>query len=189
MKSSQLGTVTLGNQLDMKNEFVSVCNIFASASGYTIHRGGDWMNGDRPPNSIKHMSNDFSGFSFGGMHSFGNTVGDFHQKSAWDVGARYEQVAFKMGAAYTKLNNPYVVNAFDPYAMIGITTFLGQPTDAVDPAASAVTDLYKESSFPVDKQGTFAMDAAYTICNLLRSGDFTYTTIKGLEQTVAYARL
>jgi len=184
VKSSQWGTLTLGNQLDMTNEFVSVYNISASASGYAIHQGDfDRMNGDRLPNSIKYMSNDYSGFSFGGMYSFGNTAGDFHQRSAWSVGARYEHAAFNMGAAYTQLNNPYGINAFDPYAMIGTTTFLGKPTVSVDSATGAVTDLYSESSFSVDKQGTFAIGAAYTIGNLMLSGDFTYTTIKGLGQT------
>lgn len=184
LKSNAWGTVTLGNQLDMTEEFVYLYNISAWASGYAIHQGDfDRMNGDRLPNSIKYMSNDYAGFSFGGMYSFGNTAGDFHQKSAWSVGARYEHAAFNIGAAYTQLNNPFGIYAFDPYAMIGAKTFLGQPTVSVDPATGAVTDLYSASSFPVDKQGAFAIGAAYTIGNVMLTGDFTYTTIKGLGQT------
>ncbi|MFM0644965.1 porin [Paraburkholderia bryophila] len=184
LKSNTWGTVTLGNQLDMTEEFVFLYNISAWASGYAIHQGDfDRMNGDRLPNSIKYMSNDYAGFSFGGMYSFGNTAGDFHQKSAWSVGARYEHAAFNIGAAYTQLNNPFGIYAFDPYAMIGTKTFLGQPTVSVDPATGAVTDLYSASSFPVDKQGAFAIGAAYTIGNVMLTGDFTYTTIKGLGQT------
>ena len=101
------GTLSLGNQLDMTEEFVYLYNISAWASGYAIHQGDfDRMNGDRLPNSVKFLSNDYAGFSFGGMYSFGNTAGDFHNKSAWSVGARYEHSAFNMGAAYTQLNNP-----------------------------------------------------------------------------------
>jgi outer membrane protein OmpU len=148
------GTLSLGNQLDMTEEFVYLYNISAWASGYAIHQGDfDRMNGDRLPNSIKFLSNDFSGLTFGGMYSFGNTAGDFHEKSAWSVGAHYEHNAFNMGAAYTQLNDPYGIYAFDPFAMLGVHTFLGQPTVSVDPATGAITDLYSASSFPVDRQG------------------------------------
>ncbi|WP_144138608.1 porin [Paraburkholderia sp. BCC1884] len=178
------GTLSLGNQLDVTEEFVYLYNISAWASGYAIHQGDfDRMNGDRLPNSVKFLSNDFSGFSFGGMYSFGNTAGNFHQNSAWSAGARYERGAFNMGAAYTQLNDPNGIYAFDPYAMIGTTTFLGKPTISVDPATGAITDLYSSSSFPVDKQGAFAVGAAYTIGKVMLTGDFTYTTIKGLGET------
>ncbi|WP_345814520.1 porin [Paraburkholderia sp. PREW-6R] len=178
------GTLSFGNQLDMTEEFAYLYNISAWASGYAIHQGDfDRMNGDRLPNSIKYLSGDLSGFSFGGMYSFGNTAGDFHQKSAWSVGARYEHGAFNMGTAYTQLNDPYGIYAFDPYAMIGTRTFLGRPTVSVDPATGAVTDLYSSSSFPVDRQGAFAIGAAYTIGKVMLSGNFTYTTIKGLGET------
>ncbi|MFM0731086.1 porin [Paraburkholderia sediminicola] len=178
------GTFSFGNQLDMTEEFVFLYNISAWASGYAIHQGDfDRMNGDRLPNSVKFLSNDFAGFTFGGMYSFGNTAGDFHQKSAWSVGAHYDRGPFNMGLAYTQLNNPYGIYAFDPYAMIGTRTFLGQPTVSVNAATGAVTDLYSSSAFPVDRQGAFAVGAAYTIGNLMLTGDFTYTTIKGFGQT------
>lgn len=181
---NEWGTVSLGNQLDMTEEFVYLYNISAWASGYAIHQGDfDRMNGDRLPNSIKFLSSDYAGFTFGGMYSFGNTAGDFHQKSAWSVGAHYARNTFNIGAAYTQLNNPFGIYAFDPYAMIGTRTFLGQPTVSVDPATGAVTDLYSSTAFPVDKQGAFAIGAAYTIGDFLLSGNFTYTTIKGLAQT------
>ncbi|KAK42548.1 porin [Caballeronia jiangsuensis] len=178
------GTVSLGNQLDMTEEFVYLYNISAWASGYAIHQGDfDRMNGDRLPNSIKFLSNDFGGFTFGGMYSFGNQAGNFHRNSAWSVGAHYAANTFNVGAAYTQLNNPNGIYAFDPYAMIGARTFLGQPTVSVDPTTGAVTDLYSANPFPVDKQGAFAVGAAWTIGNLMLSGNFTYTTIKGLGQT------
>jgi outer membrane protein OmpU len=178
------GTFSLGNQLDMTEEFVYLYNISAWASGYAIHQGDfDRMNGDRLPNSVKFLSNDFNGFTFGGMYSFGNVAGNFHQDSAWSVGAHYANGNFNIGSAYTQLNNPHGIYAFDPYAMIGARTFLGQPTVSVDPATGAVTDLFSSTPFPVDKQGAFAIGAAYTMGNLMVEGNFTYTTIKGLGQT------
>ncbi|MDR5776111.1 MULTISPECIES: porin [unclassified Caballeronia] len=178
------GQISFGNQLDMTEEMVYLYNISAWGSGYAIHQGDfDRMNGDRLPNSVKFLSNNIAGFTFGGMYSFGNNAGDFHRNSAWSVGAHYAANTFSVGAAYTQLNNPFGIYAFDPYAMIGARTFLGQPTVSVDPATGAVTDLYSTNSFPVDKQGAFAVGGAWTLGDLMLSGNFTYTTIKGLGVT------
>ncbi len=109
---------------------------------------------------MKFLSNEFAGFMFGGMYSFGNVAGNFHQDSAWSVGAHYANGPFTLGAAYTQLNNPHGIYAFDPYAMIGTSTFLGRPTISVDPATGAITDLYSSNSFPVDRQARSASGRA-----------------------------
>lgn len=182
--SSPWGTVSFGNQLDMTNEMVFLYNISAWASGYAIHQGDfDRFNGDRLPNSVKFMSNDIDGFKFGGMWSFGNVAGNFHQNSAYSVGAHYAHGAFTMGAAYTQLNNPSGIYAFDPYAMIGTHTFLGRPTVSVDPTTGAATDLFSNTSFPVDKQGTLGVGASYAIGPVTVMGNYSYTTIKAFGQS------
>jgi outer membrane protein OmpU len=178
------GTLTLGNQIDMTQEMVYLYNVSAWASGYAINQGDfDRMNGDHLPNAVKFMSNTFGGFQFGGMYSFSNTPGSFHNGSAWSVGAQYQRGAFSMGTAYTQLNNPSGIYAFDPYAMIGVHSFFGQPTVSVDPGTGAVNDLYANTPFPVDKQGAFAVGASYAIGNVTLMGDFTYTQIKALGQS------
>lgn len=175
------GTLSFGNQLDMTNEMVYLYNVSAWGSGYAIHQGDfDRFNGDRLPNSVKFLSNDFSGFKFGAMYSFGGVAGNFHQNSAYSVGAHYAHGSFTMGAAYTQLNNPFGIYAFDPYAMIGTSTFLGRPTISVNPQTGAITDLYANSSFPVDKQGTFGIGASYKLGAVTLNGNYTYTTIKAL---------
>ena len=182
--SSPWGTVSFGNQLDMTDEMVFLYNVSAWASGYAIHQGDfDRFNGDRLPNSVKFMSNEIDGFKFGGMWSFGNVAGNFHQGSAYSVGAHYAHGGFTVGTAYTQLNNPSGIYAFDPYAMIGTRTFLGQPTVSVDPATGAVTDLYSSTSFPVDKQGTFGVGASYALGPVTLMGNYSYTTIKGFGQS------
>ncbi|MGF6759433.1 porin [Paraburkholderia sp. GAS42] len=178
------GTLSFGNQLDMTEEMVYSYNISAWASGYAIHQGDfDRFNGDRLPNAVKFLSNEFHGFMFGGMYSFGNIAGNFHEQSAWSVGAHYANGPFTVGTAYTQLNDPHGIYAFDPYAMIGVHTFLGQPTVSVDPATGAVTSLYSQNPFPVDKQGTFGIGSSYAIGDVTLMGNFTYTTIKGLGQS------
>lgn len=177
---NQWGTVSLGDQLDMTEEFVYAYNISAYGSGYAIHQGDfDRMNGDRLPNAVKYMSPDISGLTFGGMYSFGNVSGNFHQNSAYSVGAHYAHGDFTVGTAYTRLNNPNGIYAFDPYAMIGTKTFLGQTVATVDPATGAVTDLYGSNAFAVDSQRAFGIGSSYTIGNLMLAANFTYTTIKG----------
>ncbi|MGF6598156.1 outer membrane protein OmpU [Paraburkholderia sp. GAS448] len=178
------GTLSFGNQLDMTEEMVYSYNVSAWASGYAIHQGDfDRFNGDRLPNAVKFLSNEFHGFMFGGMYSFGNIAGNFHEQSAWSVGAHYANGPFTVGTAYTQLNDPHGIYAFDPYAMIGVHTFLGQPTVSVDPATGAVTSLYSQNPFPVDKQGTFGIGSSYAIGDVTLMGNFTYTTIKGLGQS------
>ncbi|SDR62674.1 porin [Paraburkholderia tuberum] len=181
---NQWGTVSLGNQLDITNEFMEGYNISSFGSGYAIHQGDfDRMNGDRLPNSIKYMSPDVSGLTFGGMYSFGNTAGDFHEKSAYSLGAHYAHGDFTVGTAYTRLNNPNGIYAFDPYAMIGAKTFLGQTVATVNPTTGAVTDLYSSIPFNIDSQATFGIGSSCGIGDLMLFGNYTYTTIKGFGQS------
>ncbi|WP_116134867.1 porin [Trinickia diaoshuihuensis] len=182
--SNRWGTVSFGNQLDMTDEMVFLYNVSAWASGYAIHQGDfDRFNGDRLPNSVKFLSNEIDGFKFGAMWSFGNVAGNFHQGSAYSVGGHYAHGNFTVGTAYTQLNNPSGIYAFDPYAMIGAHTFLGQATVSVDPATGAVTDLYSSAAFPVDKQGTFGVGASYALGPVTLMGNYSYTTIKGFGQS------
>ncbi|MDR3099070.1 MAG: porin [Paraburkholderia sp.] len=181
---SDWGTLTFGNQSDMTQDMVYQYNVTAWASGYAINQGDfDRMNGDHLPNAVKFTSNTYGGFQFGGMYSFSNAPGDFHTGSAWSVGAQYQNGAFSMGTAYTQLNNPSGIYAFDPYAMIGVHSFFGRPTVSVDSGTGAVTDLYANTPFPVDKQGAFGVGASYVVGPVTLMGDFTYTQIKAFGQS------
>ncbi|MGF6367339.1 outer membrane protein OmpU [Paraburkholderia sp. RAU6.4a] len=178
------GTLMFGNQFDMTREMVYQYNASAWASGYAINQGDfDRMNGDHLPNAVKFMSSTYGGFQFGGMYSFSNTPGDFHKGSAWSVGAQYQHGQFSMGTAYTQLNNPSGIYAFDPYNMIGVRTFFGRPTVSVDPATGAVTSLYADTPFPVDRQGAFGVGASYVINKVTLMGAFTYTQIKAFGES------
>ncbi|MCQ0030038.1 porin [Burkholderia glumae] len=181
---NEWGTLSFGDQLDMTDEMVYLTNVSAWASGYAIHQGDfDRFNGDRLPNSVKFLSNPFGGFRLGAMYSFGNVAGNFHRNSAYSVGASYARGGFSAGAAYTQLNDPSGIYAFDPYAMIGTRTFLGQPTVRIDPASGARTDLFASTPMAIDKQGTFGAGASYAIGKLTLIGNLTYTTIKGFGQS------
>jgi len=129
------------------------------------------------------MSPNISGLTFGGMYSFGNVSGNFHQQSAYSAGAHYAHGDFTIGTAYTRLNNPNGIYAFDPYAMIGTKTFLGQTVATVDPATGAVNDLFSSTPLAVDSQATYGIGSSYAFGNLMLLGNYTYTTIKGFGQS------
>jgi outer membrane protein OmpU len=179
-----IGTLSLGNQLDMTREMVNFSSVSAWGSGYAIHQGDfDRFNGDRLPNSVKFQSSSFDGVTFGGVYSFGNVAGDFKQNSAYSFGAKYSGDRLMVGTAYTRLNNPHGIYAFDPYAMIGVKSFLGQPTVAQDPSSGKPIDLFANTPMDIDSSGTFGIGASYVIDKVTLMGNFTHTTVKGYGQT------
>ena len=101
-------------------------------------------------------------------------------------GASFTKGDFSIGAAYTRLNNPNGIYAFDPYAMIGTHTFLGQQTVTVDPATGARTDLFSNTAMDVDSQGTFGIGTSYTIGKLTLDANYSYDD-QGLRPVVAHA--
>jgi hypothetical protein len=145
--SNDWGTLTFGNQYDFTNDYLLQYNISAFATGYLIHQGDfDRVGGDRLQNAVKFSSADFKGISFGGMYSFSNRAGDFHNGSAWSAGANYANGPVGVSVAYTRLNQPNGLAALDPYAAIGVTQFLGQTVATRDPVTGAVTDLFADLS-------------------------------------------
>ena len=137
------GTLTFGNQYDFAFDITSSYNVSAFASGYGVHLGdADRQSGDRLANSVKFVSNSFYGFTVGGMYSFSNTAGNFHDGSAWSLGTTYTNGNFAAGGNFTRLNTPRGLAAVDPYAQFGITSMLGQTVANVDPATGARNDLY-----------------------------------------------
>ncbi|WP_153102060.1 porin [Paraburkholderia hayleyella] len=172
------GTLSFGNQLDMTNEMVTSYNVSGWASGYAIHQGDfDRFNGDRLPNALKYLSDEMAGLKLGAMFSFGGMAGDFHRYSAYSFGAHYANGPFTLGAAYTQLNQPHGIYAFDPYAMLGTRTFLGQATVNVDPVSGTLTDLYARQPFALERQATFGIGSSYALGNVTLMGNFTYTTL------------
>jgi predicted porin len=114
VQSDQFGTVTLGRQYDSFSDFIGA---YASsndwASGFGSHFGDlDNVNQSiRLNNSIKFVSNNYNGLSFGGIFSFGNVAGAFQQNRAWAAGISYAMGPFSVGGGYLDLHNPLAVSA------------------------------------------------------------------------------
>ena len=174
--SSTWGTLTFGHQYDFIADFVATYGVSGWASGYGIHQGDfDHFSLRRLDNSVKYVSGVFGGFQFGGMYAFSNTPGSFHDNSAWSVSAQYTRGPFQAGAAYVRVNSPYV----DPYAAIGAKTFLGQTVATTDETTGAVTDLYANSPLQVESQGIFGVGMQYEIGKLTLMANYTNTRFRG----------
>ncbi|MFM0653588.1 porin [Paraburkholderia sediminicola] len=178
------GTLTLGIQYDFALDFTGVFNTSAYASGYGVHLGNfDRQGGARLQNAIKFVSNSYHGLVVGGMYSFSNQPGDFHNGSAWSVGASYQAGGFAAGGNYTRLNAPQGLAAIDPYAQMGVTSMLGQTVATVNPTTGAVTDPHATTPFAIDYQAIFGIGASYTLGNLIMAGDFSDTTFHGFGRS------
>jgi outer membrane protein OmpU len=182
---NQWGSVTLGRGYDMIYYYTSQFDVSGWASGYASHQGDYDREGfERQDNNLTFRSADFKGFSFGGLYSFGNVAGDFHKGSSWSAGGQYTHGPYAFGVAYTRLNNPNSSDsALDPYAQIGVATFLGQRTISVNPATGAITDLFGTNSMPIDSEGIVTAGASYKLGRVTFIGTFTNVTFKGFGQT------
>ncbi|MCY0388016.1 porin [Robbsia sp. Bb-Pol-6] len=169
--SNPYGTLTLGRQYDFIYDYITPFNLNGYASVYSGHMGDfDRIAGDQLNNTVKFQSATYGGFSFGVMYGFGNVSGDFHEDSSWSAGIGYKMNGFSAAAVYTRVNDVEL----DPYAQIGVTSFLGQ-TMATRNADGTVTDLDSSTYFTVDRESIAAVGASYSFVKLTLAGNFTST--------------
>lgn len=107
LSSDRYGEVRLGRQYDFMIDLVPYT---AAASGnggfYSFHLGDfDRLGGERLNNSVEYKTPDLYGFQAGALYSFGGVPGDFTQNSAKSFGFTYKNGGFKMGGAFTSVNN------------------------------------------------------------------------------------
>jgi outer membrane protein OmpU len=172
---SRLGTITVGLQYDFINDFVAMYNVSGDVTGYGSHQGDyDRMGTDRLPNAVKYVSPTFYGITFGAMYSFSNVLGDFYDGSGWSAGIRYSNRPLTIGLAYTRLNG----TTTDPYAKLGVKSFLGTTVATVNPVTGVVTDPYASGNFRLDYSGALVLGGVYDFGNAKVMANVTQTTLK-----------
>lgn len=175
LADNNLGTVTVGLQYDFINDFVAMYNVSGDATGYGSHQGDyDRMGTDRLPNAVKYVSPTFYGITFGAMYSFSNVLGNFHDGSGWSAGIRYANRPLTIGLAYTRLSG----TATDPYAKLGVSSFLGATVATTNPVTGAVTDLYANGNFQLDYAGALVLGGVYDFGKAKVMANITQTTLK-----------
>jgi predicted porin len=80
----------------------------------------DRVNGEALNNSVKFVSADFSGLTFGAMYGFGGQAGRFGASSSNSFGANYSNALFGVGASYTMAKYPQINNGDGGIRNIGI---------------------------------------------------------------------
>lgn len=109
LSSRAFGTVTLGRQYDSVVDFVGPLEAGDQWGGYIAAHPGDldnFNNANRVNNAIKFTSNNYSGFTFGGLYSLGGVAGNISRNQIWSLGAGYANGPLTLGAGYLNVKNP-----------------------------------------------------------------------------------
>jgi general bacterial porin, GBP family len=152
--SSDVGTVTLGRQYDSVVDYLGPLSAAGTWGGtYFGHvAGNDNLNSNFSiANAIKFQSNNYAGFSFGGLYGFSNQAGAFSDNRAYSVGAGYANGPFKLGAAYMQGNG---VNGTSNGAISG-EQFAGM--------FQTLNYFGTPIAISVDRQRTFGVGGSYAI--------------------------
>ncbi|MDR5752415.1 MULTISPECIES: porin [unclassified Caballeronia] len=109
LSSSRLGSVTLGRQYDMIAYFVTpyVSTGVVGTAGFG-HPGDldNTFNSIRMNNSVRYMSPNFGGLTFGAEYGFGGVAGNFTANSGYSLGTSYLNGPLILNAAFTYFKNP-----------------------------------------------------------------------------------
>ncbi len=113
LSSSTWGTLTLGRQYSVSNDFTgpfaSGADWAGSGLGYGTH-AADVDNVDttnRIANAVKYVSPSYRGLQVGVMYSLGGQPGQVTRNEVIDAGFAYTNGPFKLGAGYNYTKNPY----------------------------------------------------------------------------------
>ncbi len=109
LSSASLGTLTIGRQYDSVVDFLAPLTANGNWAGYLLSHPFDNDNTDnsfRLNNSVKYTSNNYGGFTFGGLYGFSNQAGGFANNRAYSFGAQYVGGPLSVAATYMQINNP-----------------------------------------------------------------------------------
>jgi GBP family porin len=111
------GTVTLGRQYEFGFDFVGPLTAairFAGQWGSHVGDADELYTTFRPNNSVKYLSPNIGGFSFGGLYAFSNQPsggGGFADNRAYSLGAQYQQGSAKAAISYTQVSKPFLTGS------------------------------------------------------------------------------
>jgi predicted porin len=109
LSSQHAGTVTLGRQYDSVVDYVGPLIAGTQWASYLGGHPGDLDNTNndyRSNNSVKYTSANYSGFSFGGLYSFGGVAGQFNRNQIWSLGVGLARGPLTLGASYVHVEDP-----------------------------------------------------------------------------------
>ncbi|WP_277186432.1 porin [Caballeronia sp. BR00000012568055] len=166
--SSTFGTLTLGRQYDSIHDYLAPFTLTGSNGGTAFAHVLDNDNANNSylaANSVKYTSEEYGGFSFGGLYALSNQAGGFSQNRAYSIGANYSAGSLKAGAAWLHANGrgDNTSGAYDPLALPG-------------PANSVVTTS-------IQTQNIFGVGMNYQFGAFTLGGAFSRSISSGVIDT------
>jgi predicted porin len=177
--TSQIGAVTLGRQYDTTVEFISPLSYAWSSSGgnLSIHPA-DFDNTNlthRINNSVKYVTNAYSGVRFGAFYSFGGVAGSISQNQLWSTGFSYIGPSISFAASIVNARNPNI-SLYGTNANASTTgNNLGSPGSATSPAANPAIVGFASAH----TQQTIAIISTYVLGSATVGLEYTNAQFKG----------
>jgi len=171
--SSQYGTVTLGRQYDSVVDYTGAFEVGSQwASFYAAHPGDldNMNNSNRTNNSIKYASNNYSGFTFGGLYSLGGVAGQFNRNQIFSAGVGYAQGPLQLGAGYFNVKNPNF-------------SFFGNTATASTTGSNMTASTVYSGYATAKTQQVITAAGAYTFGAATVGATYSNTQFKDLGQT------
>jgi predicted porin len=184
LNSGTYGTLSLGRQYDSVVTFVEPFAAGAQWAGYISSHPGDLDNLEhthRINNSLRYLSRDYSGFSFGGLYSLGGVPGSVGRDQLWSVGAGYHAGAFAIGAGYLNARNPNF-SLFGTNVNAGTSTASNNFGSAGSATSAQVTPIYAGYASASTAQ-IIAAGASYVIGSATFGTTWSNTQFRGLGST------
>ncbi|PXW26372.1 porin [Paraburkholderia caballeronis] len=175
--STPYGMVTLGRQYDSVVDYVGLFEIGDQWGGfYTAHPGDldNINNSNRVNNAIKYTSNNYGGFTFGGVYSPGGVAGHFSQNQIWSLGGSYYNGPLGLGVGYLNIRNPNT--SFYGTSALANTTG-SAPLATLNNIASPVFSGFANAR----TQEVYAAGGAYTYGAATFGGTYSYTRFDNLD--------
>lgn len=172
---NQYGTVTVGRQYDFLGDTLVFYAFSDFAGVYAFHRGdNDRLSGVRPNQSVKYLSNEFSGFKVGALYAFADTAASQGHTASFMTS--YRNGPFTAALAYTSVNSL----KYDAGSKFSLPTGFGQTlVKTVNPKTGALTT----ATVDMKRQQVLGLGAAYNIGDVTLRGVITGVQLQAQNGT------
>jgi predicted porin len=167
--SHDFGTVLLGRQYDSVNDYIGYMTFGLAGYGNGIAHPGDLDNTthvSRPNNTVKYISPNLHGFTFGGTVTAGGVAGSVSTNSGYTAGLGYKQGPLAFGLAYELFKNPSspgaVLNSNANAAPTATTTLYGSLNSGYLAGPNPATSWQVIAAAGQYNFGSFVVAAAYS---------------------------
>ncbi len=175
MKQDRFGSLTFGRQYDMMFYFGQPLTSAGSQAGSVpfVHPGDldNTANSIRVNNSVRYMSANYAGFTFGGEYAVGGVAGNATANSGYSFGVAYNNGPLMLGGAFEYFKNP-------TSAAAGSGFF----TDNAN-GATALTGLLNRGYTSASSYQTAIVGGGYTIGPVSLTTSWSNTQYGGLNSS------